>query len=93
MIDCDALGHRAYEPGTQCFREVVEAFGQDVVQGDGSINRQVLGAKVFGGPAENKQKLESIVWPEIMRMAKAKIDEATKEGFQVVVLDAAVLLR
>jgi phosphopantetheine adenylyltransferase/dephospho-CoA kinase len=26
VIDCDVLGHRAYEPHTQAFREVVETF-------------------------------------------------------------------
>ena len=41
----------------------------------------------------NRTKLESIVWPEILRMAKAKVKELFVEDKAVVVLDAAVLLK
>jgi hypothetical protein len=51
VVDCDALGHTAYMPGTQCFEKVADAFGRDVVINDkGEINRPALGRLVFGNP-------------------------------------------
>ena len=92
MIDADKLGHRAYEPDTEAFRKVVQAFGDDIVGEDGQINRRALGGKVFGNPGE-LDRLTGIVWPEIRKMALAEIDAARTEGkAKAVVLEAAVLL-
>ena len=45
VIDADILGHRTYDPGTDTFRAVVAAFGDDLVAPDGTIDRKVLGAQ------------------------------------------------
>ena len=34
VIDADRLGHRAYDPGTQAYRQVMETFGEEVVGDD-----------------------------------------------------------
>ena len=47
VIDCDQLGHRAYEPGTECLKKVVEEFGDGILGNDGKINRAELGKIVF----------------------------------------------
>ena len=88
VVDCDRLGHRAYDPGTPPFDAVREAFGDEVVNEEGRIDRTALGAKVFGKPGEMK-KLTDIVWPEIGRLARAEID-AVPPG-AITVLEAAVL--
>ena len=46
--DADKLVHKLYDPGTPGFERVVAEFGEDVVGADGTIDRKVLGAKVFG---------------------------------------------
>ena len=91
IIDADKLGHRAYDPGTQAYLQVIEAFGDDVVSDDHQIDRRALGGKVFGKPEELK-KLTNIVWPEIRRLAELEIagyEAIYPDG--VVVLEAAVL--
>ena len=91
VIDADLLGHRAYEPGTDAFHSVIDAFGDEVVAEDGSIDRKALGGKVFGKPAE-LDKLTGIVWPEILRLAELEIDDQrTRNPNGVSVLEAAVL--
>lgn len=91
ILDADALGHRAYEPDTAAFAEVVAAFGADVVGSDGRIDRRALGAKVFGEPAQLKQ-LTDIVWPEIRRLAEADMAAAVAaDPSRIIVLEAAVL--
>ncbi len=88
VVDCDRLGHRAYDPDTPSFDAVRKTFGEEVVDDDGLIDRAVLGGKVFGKPGEMK-KLTDIVWPEIGRLAQAEIEAGQPGG--ITVLDAAVL--
>ena len=90
VLDADILGHRTYDPGTETFAAVVKAFGDDLVAPDGSINRQVLGGKVFGKPDELK-RLTDIVWPGIRKLASAALSELEAGGTRVAVLEAAVM--
>ncbi|XP_054080645.1 bifunctional coenzyme A synthase isoform X2 [Rissa tridactyla] len=91
LIDADKLGHAVYVPGGPAYERVVAAFGAEIVNEDGTINRKVLGAKVFGNQ-ERLKSLTDIVWPEMARMVKEQIREADAQGKAVCVLDAAVLL-
>ncbi|XP_062451319.1 bifunctional coenzyme A synthase [Rhea pennata] len=91
LIDADKLGHAVYVPGGPAYEQVVATFGPEILNEDGTINRKVLGAKVFG----NKERLKcltDIVWPEIAQMVKKQVGEADALGKAVCVLDAAVLL-
>jgi phosphopantetheine adenylyltransferase/dephospho-CoA kinase len=90
VIDADILGHRTYEPGTSTYRDVIAAFGQDIVAADGTIDRRVLGGKVFGKPDELK-RLTDVVWPGIRRLARSELSELETAGNSVAVLEAAVL--
>ncbi len=92
VIDADRLGHRVYEPGSSGFEKVVNAFGHEVVAPDGTINRRVLGGKVFGDPAQMK-RLTDISWPEIQRLADEEIAAyRQRDPDGVIVLEAAVLI-
>jgi len=92
IIYCDELGHEAYNKGTACFDKLVETFGREILDEAGAnINRQVLGSKVFGNE-EKLAQLTAVVWPEIRRLAHLRIDEFVKQGHQIVILDAAVLI-
>ncbi|XP_033116525.1 bifunctional coenzyme A synthase-like [Anneissia japonica] len=79
IVKCDELGHKAYEPGTETFKEVVKQFGEAIVGEDGFINRKMLGAKVFSDAA-NLEKLNQIVWPAIAQMAKKEIETFSEQG-------------
>ncbi len=91
LIDADAVGHEAYQPGTETWKEVVAAFGQEVVAADGSIDRKKLGAIVFGDPAE-LERLNGIMYPRMHEMMADRIEEYRRQGVKVVVLEAAILL-
>lgn len=90
-IDADILGHRTYEPGTETFKQVVEAFGEDLVADDGSIDRSKLGPKVFGHP-DGMKRLTDIVWPGIRTLAEAELARLDANGTEVAVLEAAVMI-
>ncbi|XP_017364799.1 bifunctional coenzyme A synthase [Cebus imitator] len=91
IIDSDHLGHRAYAPGGPAYQPVVEAFGTDILHKDGTINRKVLGSRVFGNKKQLKI-LTDIMWPIIAKLAREEMDRAVTEGKHVCVIDAAMLL-
>ncbi len=91
IIDADKLGHEAYLPGTRGHHDLVEAFGAEIVAGDGTIDRRKLGPIVFSAP-EKLQQLNQLIWPRIREIALARFEERRIAGDQVVVLEAAVLL-
>ena len=91
LIDADKLGHESYLQGTDTYRAVVEAFGEDVAGPDGEIDRKALGGKVFGDE-DARRNLEAIVWPAIRRLAAKRIEALRAQGVPVIVLEAAVLI-
>ena len=91
VIDADKLGHEAYRQGSETFRAVVDAFGEDVVGGDGEIDRKALGAKVFAEP-EARRRLEAIVWPAMRSMMEEHLAELRAKNTSVAVLEAALLI-
>ena len=47
VIQADEVGKLLQEPGQECYRKIVEAFGGDILQEDGCIDRKKLAAVVF----------------------------------------------
>ena len=91
VIDADKLGHESYRKGTDTYRAVVEAFGDEVVGAEREIDRSALGGKVFGEP-EARHRLQEIVWPAIKRLAAERIAGLRAQAVEVAVLEAAVLI-
>ncbi len=91
VLDADRFGHEVYLPNTDGLKEVVAAFGKDVLLPNGEVDRRTLGGKVFGNP-EAMAKLHALAWPRIRQRIEDEIEERRREGTQVVVLDAAVLI-
>jgi len=90
-IDADKVGHEAFKPGTETWREVVAAFGKEILNPDGEIDRQKLGKIVFSD-SQALARLNQIVHPRIYALAKAKIEDYRRRGVGVVVLEAPLLL-
>jgi phosphopantetheine adenylyltransferase/dephospho-CoA kinase len=92
IVDGDRHGHRVYEPGTAGFEKVVNAFGHDIVASDGTIDRRILGGKVFGAP-EEMERLNHLVWPSIRELAEQEFAAiAKRDPNAIIVFEAAVLL-
>ena len=100
-IDCDWLGHKAYDPAAGIAgartRDLLQAeFGSEAAGGtllteDGTVDRSKLGPIVFSD-ASRMQALNAIVWPAIAELAEAEIMAAGIRGADVVCMEAAVLL-
>lgn len=92
VVEGDQLGHRVYEPGTSGFEKVVNAFGHDIVAEDGTIDRRILGGKVFGAP-EEMERLNGVMWPAIRDLAEQEFVKIGQENPDaVIVFEAAVMI-
>ena len=88
VIDADVLAREVVARGTDGLREVVAAFGTDVLTDDGELDRPAMGTIVFADP-EKRRVLESIIHPRV-RARGAEI-EATAGPDSVVVHDIPLL--
>ena len=91
IIDADEVGHEAFKPNTEVWREVVAAFGRQIVTPEGDIDREKLGEIVFGNP-ESLSRLNQIMHPRMYDMVKAKLEGYRRQGVAVVVLEAPLLI-
>ena len=91
VIDTDKVGHEVFKPDTPGWRQVVAAFGQEIIENDGEIDRKKLGEIVFAD-SEALARLNSIVHPLIRETVKARLEEYRHKGVGVVVLEAPLLV-
>ena len=91
IIDADKVGHEAFKPDTEVWRDVVATFGREILTSTGEINRKKLGEIVFNNP-ESLLQLNKIMHPRMSDMIKAQIEEYRQQGIDVVVLEAAILI-
>ncbi|MEQ8144420.1 dephospho-CoA kinase [Streptomyces sp. OP7] len=88
LIDADRIAREVVEPGTPGLASVVEAFGEEILAEDGSLDRPRLGALVFGDP-EKLARLNAIVHPLVGARSR-ELEEAAPED-AVVVHDVPLL--
>ena len=90
VISADEVGHEAYAPNSESWREVVDTFGKEILQPSGEIDRQKLGAIVFSDP-QQLEKLNAIMHPRMARMVADRIQVLQDQGASTVVVEAALL--
>jgi len=89
VVDSDRIAREVVEPGTPGLAAVVAEFGAEVLRADGSLDRDRLGALVFGDDGA-RSRLNAIVHPLVGRRA-AELAAAAPEG-AVLVHDIPLLV-
>lgn len=64
VVDADQVARQVVEPGTPALAAIREHFGDDILQGDGQLDRAALRRIVFSDTAA-KQWLEATLHPRI----------------------------
>jgi dephospho-CoA kinase len=67
VVDADVLARKVVEPGTPGLASIAEEFGPSVINPDGTLNRQALGAIIFPD-AERREALNAITHPGIIAL-------------------------
>ena len=62
--DADVAARAVVEPGTDGLAAVVDAFGSDVLDGSGHLDRPAMRQRVFADPVARRQ-LEAIIHPRV----------------------------
>src|ERR1700710_1795961 len=91
IVDADAIARKVVAPGTPGLAEIVAAFGEGVLQADGTLDRPGLGRIVFAGPVALR-KLEAITHPRISAESAQRIAEAEAGGAPLLVHDIPLLV-
>ncbi len=91
VIDADLVARQVVEPGKPALNELKEAFGNTIIHDDGSLNRKLVAEIVFNSD-EKRERLNSIIHPRIFDEIKNTIENYRKEGAEVVILEAALIL-
>lgn len=91
IIDADQIARDIVEPGQPALAELVEAFGEDILNADGTLDRPGLAAKAFVD-SERTALLNSITHPRIAEETARRFAEAEANGTKVAVYDMPLLV-
>lgn len=74
VIDTDIIAREIVEPGQPTLIKLCYAFGQDILDSSGKLNRGTLRKAAFSS-SKNKQTLDSITHPAIRTETKRQIEQ------------------
>ena len=84
VVDADIIARHLLDQNEQAYNEVVKIFGSEILQENGEINRQALGALVFNHPDKLKQ-LDELMAPFLQESILAAIKQASQNQNLVIV--------
>lgn len=87
LVDADAIARTVTEKGSPVLSALADAFGNDILFPDGSLDRRALAAVAFSSK-ENTEKLNAVTHPAILARIRRALADATGDA---VVLDAPLL--
>jgi dephospho-CoA kinase len=91
LVKADEIAHKLMQPGEKVYSRVVQAFGKDILNADGTINRPRLADAVF--PTGRISELNAIVHPAVIEAQEDWMQEQIKlDPNAVVIVEAALLL-
>lgn len=90
VINADELARRALLPGSSCLKQLCGAFGRDIMNPNGTVNRQRLAGRAFSSKEKTKL-LNDITHPwiflQVLKICRENIDN----GRNRILFDAPVL--
>lgn len=90
MIDADAIVRELQTAGAPLLDEIADAFGSHLIDKEGELDRDALGATVFRDP-EARKRLERIVHPKVIATIADRVAAAQAAGAPLIVVDIPLL--
>ena len=91
VIDADRIARDIVEPGMPALAELARAFGEDILNEDGTLNRGLLAQCAFSDE-KRTQLLNGIMHPRIDEETQRRFESARANGEQVVIYDMPLLV-
>lgn len=90
-VDADKLYHSMLIPPSRCLDEIFKAFGSEVFNPDGSLDRAALSGVVFSDP-EKLRLLNSTVLRLVLDEIRVILARLKENGEKAVIIDAPTLI-
>ncbi len=92
VVDADLLARQVVEPGKPAWRDIVRAFGKEILRSDRTLDRAAVAKLVFRDPPKLK-RLNAIVHPRVAR-EQSQLTRAIlrRRPNTVIIYDAPVLI-
>jgi len=88
----DKIAHELMEPEKPAWREIVDHFGEEILNNDKTINRSKLGSIVYSNRKE-RLFLNKIVHPLVFEKKKEIIQSLEKDGrYKIFISEAALTI-
>ena len=91
IIDADLIAREMVKPNKAGYRDIVDHFGKGILNPDQTINRRRLAKIIFSDP-EERERLNSLLHPRIVKEIKRRIENFKEKGEGMVIVDAALLI-
>jgi len=90
VINADSVARKVVEKGSGCLDEIVDFFGEGILNEEGELNRRALAAIVFSDKAK-LETLNTIIYPYITGEILRSIRRYSIQGNKLILLDAPTL--
>lgn len=90
IIDADQIAREVVLPGTKVLELIKDAFGQNIIDQNGQLDRKTLGSIIFQDQKKREQ-LNGILHPLILNRISYLTDELKRDGHPLIVLDIPLL--
>ena len=91
LIKADELAHQLMRPGQPVYQQILQHFGREIVNQDGTINRQKLAEAAFSGG--RVEALNRLVHPAVIAHQERWMqEEGARYPGAVVIVEAALIL-
>jgi dephospho-CoA kinase len=90
VIDADQLAREAVAKGSPALADVVAAFGPEVLDAEGALDRKRMAARVFADPTA-RADLERIVHPRVRAAMRAAVARLAADGAPLAFYDVPLL--
>lgn len=87
----DQAAHEVERAGTVCFKELVALLGEEILGGDGEIDRQKMAAMIFARK-ELLEQVNHIIHPAVKKYLLERMEAAAEKGVKLFFVEAALLI-
>ncbi len=90
LIKADDIGNEVKLKGRECYEDIINLLGEDILSEDGEIVKCKMAEKIFADSSLT-QKVNDIIHPAVRKVIEKKIKDLSEE-YDVIILEAALLV-
>jgi len=89
-VDLDTVAWDTYAPGTEVYKGLIDAFGPEILDPSGVIDRRRL-AKAAFATETSRGTLDALVHPAVSEAVAAQIQDAEQRHVEILLVEGALL--